>query len=255
MPKYTHFLSAVFLVLLSFSSYADKQKIVVGISHYYPPFILDANPNEPLGFDVAFVSMLCSRLNLACQFKVYYFDDLINAVLKNEVSLATGAVTITSRRSTEVLFSTPYLPSQARFLGFGKSDLPSQGVTSFEALTPYLAGKKIGLTKGTVYAQKLNSVIGSKATFKVFRDFQGGIAALNQEKIDLFLTDALSSAYWEMKGPKDFHFYGPAFSVGDGYGVMIGPKAANLQEKINQEILKMQADGSFLALYNEYFSL
>jgi ABC-type amino acid transport substrate-binding protein len=243
------------MVLLSTNLWAENRKILIGTSHYFPPFIMNTNLEQPSGFDITFVTTLCVRLKLDCSFKVYFFRDLMAAVEKNEVDLVVGAVTITSLREKEVLFSTPYLPSFARFLSHKKEKLTVKNIESMKAFLPHLEGKTVGVTGGTMYERELRAVSNSKVTIKVFKDYQSGVQALNSGSIHLFLTDDLSGTYWAMKVPNELYVYGPAIPVGDGYGLIIGEKAMDLRDQIDEEILKMESDGTFLNIYNTYFAI
>ncbi|HAT9019967.1 TPA: transporter substrate-binding domain-containing protein, partial [Legionella pneumophila subsp. pneumophila] len=46
---------------------------------------------------------------------------------------------------------------------------------------------------------------------------------------------------------------GKKISIGEGYSIMANPDQFVLIKKINKILLEMEADGTYLRLYSEYF--
>nr|WP_232002752.1 transporter substrate-binding domain-containing protein [Legionella sainthelensi] len=76
---------------------------------------------------------------------------------------------------------------------------------------------------------------------------------LVQHKIDVIaLNNAialtlLSNNYYDIK------FVGSSVSMGDGYGIIALPDKEALIKKINEAILSIEKDGSYISIYQKYY--
>ncbi|AUH72715.1 hypothetical protein CAB17_12140 [Legionella sainthelensi] len=79
------------------------------------------------------------------------------------------------------------------------------------------------------------------------------ISDLVQHKIDVIaLNNAialtlLSNNYYDIK------FVGSSVSMGDGYGIIALPDKEALIKKINEAILSIEKDGSYISIYQKYY--
>jgi ABC-type amino acid transport substrate-binding protein len=46
---------------------------------------------------------------------------------------------------------------------------------------------------------------------------------------------------------------GPKFQIGEGYGVVTQLERADLIQRVNQALLSMEDDGTYLTIYQHYF--
>ncbi|WP_019215763.1 type 2 periplasmic-binding domain-containing protein [Legionella tunisiensis] len=80
------------------------------------------------------------------------------------------------------------------------------------------------------------------------------IAALNQSDTDAIFLDSLSMKYWRQTSDGILINVGKPMRVGEGFAIMALPQNADLIESINQQLLKIEKDGSYIRLYNNYLT-
>ncbi|HAU2068628.1 TPA: transporter substrate-binding domain-containing protein, partial [Legionella pneumophila] len=62
-----------------------------------------------------------------------------------------------------------------------------------------------------------------------------------------------AAKYWMASEPYAYKLIGKKISIGEGYSIMANPDQFVLIKKINKILLEMEADGTYLRLYSEYF--
>ena len=76
--------------------------------------------------------------------------------------------------------------------------------------------------------------------------------------MDALLLPDISEKYWIANSNyemRDFDFISKPIPLGDGFGIMANLDEGDLIKEINQILLKMQADGTYVRIYNLYFGL
>ncbi|HAT9096552.1 TPA: transporter substrate-binding domain-containing protein, partial [Legionella pneumophila subsp. pneumophila] len=122
-----------------------------------------------------------------------------------------------------------------------------------------LHGKKIGVRKGTPYArQVLSENRNNQVIF--YELIQDMLLGLSNNQVDASLMDYEAAKYWMASEPyaykligKKYKLIGKKISIGEGYSIMANPDQFVLIKKINKILLEMEADGTYLRLYSEYF--
>jgi arginine transport system substrate-binding protein len=76
---------------------------------------------------------------------------------------------------------------------------------------------------------------------------------LQNNEIDAFILDYESAKYWIATNPGIYKLIGSKKPVGEGYAVMTNLGNSELINRINQVILQMEDDGTFIHLYSTYF--
>ena len=142
-------------------SYAVNPPLRVAVSHFMPPFVIQGANQQFYGFDIAMMGFICARLERHCQFYPMSFDKLLDAVINKKADVAVSSITITADRAELVNFSTPYLPSRSRFVA--TTELASAKYTP-----TLLDNKKIGVQKGTIFANQIKSINIKNPTITYF---------------------------------------------------------------------------------------
>jgi arginine transport system substrate-binding protein len=65
--------------------------------------------------------------------------------------------------------------------------------------------------------------------------------------------DSEAAKNWSSNNTDIYKLIGSPVSVGVGYGIMANPSQTKLIGDINQALLAMEADGTYLKIYSRYF--
>lgn len=228
--------------LLFTSSYS--QTLTVGSSKFNPPFETWASEsNVRYGFDFDFMTEICKRLKVHCEFKPYLFDDLFEALKQGEVHVVISSIIITESRKEKFLFSLPYLASNSQYLTNASSKLNE---------ADDLYGKRIGVRIGTAYGELVESQ-NRKNKIVYYDELEDMFLGLQNNEIDACIIDYESAKYWIAITPGIYKLIGGKIPIGDGYAIISNKGQEQLIDEINRIILEMETDGTFLRIYSQYF--
>lgn len=237
--------SFVLFILCISSVFCYSKTLTIGSSKFNPPFETWASQESTYyGYDIDLMMEICKRLNVACKFKAYTFNDLFAATKSNEVDLVISSVIITKTRQKQFLFSIPYLESYSQYI---------TSADNASINTPDdLYGKKIGVRKGTPYGNQVRADFRNN-TIVVYPLINDMFVGLQNKEIDAFVLDYESAKYWIATNPGIYKLIGNKIPIGEGYAVMTHLENTELINRINQIILQMEDDGTFIHLYSKYF--
>lgn len=240
MKKYALFLMLLFLTP---STYAEK--LLIGSSPMNPPFGSIADKKEQFfGFDISIMSEICDRMNKTCQFVPIPFNDLFPLIQSGKLDVAISAIIMTPDRQKKFLFSLPYLASSARFLTLKGSPIR----------TPQdIPGKIIGVREGTPFLELVKTLYGDRVSIKLYPLVSNLLEALSHHAVDLVILDAHAAIFWKDNSPDQYQIIGAPLPLGDGYAIMTKQGREALIQQINQALLAMENDGTYLKIYDTYF--
>ena len=172
------------------------------------------------------------------------FKGLFDSVLNDSVDLGIGGITITPEREDRYVFSLPYLKSTASYMTrYGEA------IHTIDDIR----GKTIGVAEGTIFQSMAAYQFGSSVTIKTFDTLSQMLIALANRNIDVVLLDGANAVYWEANSNNLYQTVGKPINTGLGYGFIANKNAQEVVLKINQALLSMESDGSYLKIYNTYF--
>ncbi len=218
--------------------------ITIGTSSYDPPFEMIANKTgDFVGFEVDLMNAICKRLNETCHYKALTFEQILSETQAGSIDLAISGISITLDRQKVYLFSLPYLVSDAQLLA--NSDV------SINTLND-IAGKRIGVEAGTVF-RALATEQFKNTTIVEYTTQNDLFQALANKNVDLIVLDKFSAQYWVDNNQGLFKTVEKSIPVGVGYGIMANKSQTALISRINQVLIAMENDGTYLTLYQRYF--
>ncbi|MBA3537403.1 MAG: transporter substrate-binding domain-containing protein [Tatlockia sp.] len=233
--------------LLYFSIHASPlyASIKIGTEFFFPPFVM--SPTN--GFDIGLMQTLCQRLEENCQFVYMNFHELFQALDKGQIDLAVGGIAITLSRLDKYIFSLPYKDSQGQFLILAQSNIKS---------IADLNGEKVGVIKeeeedGGLARQYLVQNYNKNFNIIKYNNMEDLIAALSSGDIPAAFLHRSTNVYWMQHSANKFRTLGGKIVIGEGFGIMALPKNAALIQHLNQLIIGMEKDNSYLTLYKTYF--
>ncbi|KTD33396.1 arginine-binding periplasmic protein [Legionella nautarum] len=242
--KLKTWLLALFFCFL-FNSSALYANIKVGTVFFYPPFVMSTGD----GFDIDLMRAICQRIKETCDIVPMDYTNLFTSLNEGKIDLAIAGISISQNRGTKYLFSLPYMLSKGQFL-----TLKSYDFTSINDLT----GKKVGVIKGEQDGGVVDAYLiqnyGNQFQTIPYNDIEDLITSLSDGDVAAAFIHRSSANYWKQNGGGQFALLGGSVSLGQGIGIMALPSQADLIARINQQLQAMEKDGSYLNLYNIYFT-
>lgn len=233
----------LWLSLISFNAYSAS-KITIATVDYNPPFeIQSANIGEFWGFEIALMKEICKRIHQECEFKSSLFLDVGRMVDEGKADLAIASIVITPERRKKFLFSEPYKSSYLQYV-IKKNN---------KMRTIYaLHGKKVAVYFNSPSRAFVLKQFNHQIQLTAFSNSMNMLNALTKNDVDALITNQSQALYW-IANSKTYRLLGPKFPVGEGYGIMAKLGRNDLINKVNQALLDMENDGTYLKIYSRSF--
>ncbi len=216
----------------------DTGVLVVGIDIPYGVMeFYDVN-GKAAGIDIDIAKQFARSLGVELKIKTMPFDSLFKAIKENSVDIVASAVTITAKRQKNLLFSVPYLDAGMSLAVREDNDTIKTHAN--------LAGKKVGVLKGTVgedLAKKSalfrQSIVSSyEKNEHRMRDLQDAVidAAIvhflvTEEKTIKLVGDPLSQSF---------------------YGIVTNLDNTQLMAELNKILRDMKRNGTLISIRKKY---
>src|SRR6185312_12453588 len=157
-----------------------------------PPFNFIDKDGHVAGFDVDIARALCTAMKTRCEIVTQNWDAII------------PSLSITPQRSQQIAFTDPYYDTPTRFI--------APKAEHVEISVAGLAGKRVGVQRGTVQEKLLRSKF-YQAVPVLYDSPEAALQDLIAGNIDLLLGNSVSLAqsFLSTDRGKDYAFAGPAF--------------------------------------------
>jgi ABC-type amino acid transport substrate-binding protein len=235
----------IILFFVCYSSFTAAETLKVGVHAFTPPLSMAANQKGSFdGFSVEFMATICKRIKATCVFKPVIFPEIFEALKSQQIDLAISNITITKAREKLWLFSLPYLASPAQFVVLSGSKINTIN---------QLYGKKIGVQKDSDFIPFLKGIFGQSVKLVVYPQISQELSGLTKNEVDAVMTDGQIAGYWISNNEKLFRLLAKPIPLGPGYGIMTLKSNQALILRINNVIREIEADGTYLKIYDTYF--
>lgn len=214
----------------------------VGVLDFDPPYVY--SPSQ--GFDIDLTKAICTRLKTQCHLIPMNYHQFFTALTNGQIDFAIGAIFINN--DPQYLFSLPYIVGLGQFMA-----LKSSPIQTVNDLKNKITGVLEGNPSGSAFVDFLNKKYPGQFQIKDFGSVNDLVTALSNHEIAAAYLRHSSVRYWTQSDTGLFKPLGPVDTVGEGMGVMSIPQNSALIQQINVILKQMEADGSYLALYNMYF--
>lgn len=221
----------------------DKLVVQVGTSPTYPPFESEEK-GELVGFDIALIEKIAEVEGFEVEFSNMQFDGLIPALKSGQLDVVVGAVSITDKRMESVDFSNAYYESGLSILA-----KPDSGITGFDDLK----GKLIGVQKGTSSYNYMVANGIEDQDIKQYADISTAYNTLENGGVDAILYDNPSNINYLNEQDTDAEIIGDILA-GEFYGIAVNPDKKELLDKINDGLAKIQENGTYEQLFDDYLN-
>ncbi|KTD24194.1 MULTISPECIES: transporter substrate-binding domain-containing protein [Legionella] len=234
------------LLTLLVCSPVSAEIIRIGTLPYDPPFEIQADKQGHFwGFDVDIMTEICHRITADCRFIPLTFTKIFTELVAGNIDLGLGAISITETREETFLFSLPYLASNGQYVTTTVS--PINNIADIQE-------KRVGSVQGTLFKALILERFNDLVQIIEYPTISATFHALSTRKVDVVITDEETAKHWVATSSTLFKLVGKSIPVGIGYGIMANKKSPGLIKRINKALLEMENDGTYLKIYNRYFS-
>lgn len=215
-----------------------------------PPFNFIDKDGHVAGFDVDIARALCTAMKTRCEIVTQNWDAIIPGLQAGEYDAIISSLSITPQRSQQIAFTDPYYDTPTRFI--------APKVPHVEVSVAGLAGKRVGVQRGTVQEKLLRSKF-YQAVPVIYDNQEAALQDLLAGNIDLVLGNSVSLAqsFLNTDRGKDYEFAGPAFTdpdiLGVGAGIAVRKDEVALLDAFNRALRQIRADGTFKQINDKYF--
>lgn len=230
----------LFMMILSTLSFAAK-KLYVGTNAEFKPYEY-LEGDKITGFDIDFMDAIGKEIGYEVHWVNMGFDGLLPALQMNKVDAVIAGMSQTPERQKAVDFSMPYM--------FTKSEhyvIVNENSSIFKK--EELKDKKVGVQIGTIQEEFTIALGGIP---QIYNAWTGALMDLQQDKISaVIIADVSGNAYLEnMKGLKKVDI---VVDSQPGASIAFRKGETDLVKAVNEAILKLRDDGSYLQLLEKYF--
>jgi len=229
---------------------SDARPLIIGTAPENPPLSFQADKNHFYGFEVDLMNDICKRIHLSCIYKPVESSDVLSELANGKIDIAIAALILPSKPTNGLAFSLPYLQTGGQFMTLASSLIS----------TPLnLKNKKVGVRRGTLtggdlYKKLVMEIYDNQVTVIEYLSMDALMAALSNKEIDAVFSNELPIMYWYHNHQKIYKLIGSNIPLNNSYAIMSNKKNIPLIEKINHGLLDTIADGTYLKIYNRYFS-
>ena len=218
----------------------------------FPPFHYYDEEGVLTGFNVDIARAICLELSTACDIQVRNWPELLPALRRGETDALAASHAITPQLLREFDVTDRYYYTPARFVG--RRDGPA-----LQATPEGLEGRRIGVLKGSPHEAYARTFFPNSAIVPFESAELAWDAVRTGGGVDVAFGDGVALTFWingtlsrgccEFKGGP---YYEPKY-FGDGVGIVVPKKDAQLKSLINQALSKLRASGRYDELLLKYF--
>jgi len=223
-----------------------RGKLIVGVSDTTPPFSF-RRPGDKVvtGYDIDLVLLVAKRLGLAGVETVSLISaDRIPMLQSGQVDMVATSMTRTRAREREIDFSYIYFVTPHAVIVKKAGGLIS---------VRQLAHHKVSSARSSTAGEDLHEVV-PEADVVYVDDYAKAFAALKEDKVDAFTTDAtvLRAIVRQDGVPDDYRFL-PDFTKSRNVGFALKKDEPRLKDAINRALLDIEKSGEAAHVFETWF--
>ncbi|MBO7677024.1 MAG: transporter substrate-binding domain-containing protein, partial [Erysipelotrichaceae bacterium] len=203
-----------------------------------------------VGYDIDVVVRFCREKGYGLEIVDMDFTARIPSVEAGKCDFTTG-MNVTPERQEQVLFSEPD-GYGGIVLAIRKADLENRGGNSSYKSIDDLAGKRIGVTTGSIHDQLVSDRLPS-AQIMYFSGLTDLPVALKASQIDAFVCPRSAAIFMRYEDDRLAWLDEHLKDAGLAFAFPKSEEGKILNEKISEYIRKMKADGSLEELRDKWF--
>ena len=233
---------------------AKSGEFVIGYRPDASPLSYENSAGEPSGYSVdlcrriaAAVKAHLGKNDIQTKFVPVSSSERLSAVESGKIDIECGSTTITMDRQQQVDFTLATFVTGGSVMSLSESGV--KGISD-------LAGKKVGVVKGTTTVGQLNSYLTQNlidAEVVIVSDRKEGMNRLNKGDIDAFASDqiVLIGMVIEALYPKKYSLMNETFSY-EPYGLVVRRDDADFRLVANKALSQLYRSGQHIQIYNKW---
>lgn len=231
----------------------DGEVIRIGVDAAYKPFMWRDEDGEIVGWEIELAKAFCDQLEAKCTFDHRSFDTLIPALNAEKIDAIVASMYIKKERQKKVQFTDPYYFIPGAFVA--PKDM------NIEISKDGLAGKIIGVQRGTLEARYVQNKFSDVARIKLYDNQEQIYLDANARRIDVMLAQklVLKRAFLDTPDGKTWEFVGPPVDdpeiYGEGAAVAVRKNDDALRRKLDEAIDSVLANGTYEAIRKKWFDI
>lgn len=220
----------------------DSGKIKIGVNSAAPPFSIIDTSGSVRGYDVDTGDKIAKFLGVEAEYSAYSTAARIPALESGKVDIVIATLTPTPARAKQVMFTIPYVTFGSSIIAASDADINSLSD---------LAGKKIGVARGTPQETKLTDEAADGMTLSRFDDDAITMQALIAGQVDaIAVPDTIFAEYGKANPDNSF---GYKFQLQSFFmSIAVRKDAFELQQWLNTTISFMKVTGDLDAISTKW---
>ncbi len=154
----------------------------------FPPFVYRTGRGRLTGYAMGVANALCAEARVKCDFIEVPWDRLPGALRNGVGDVILAGPRLTAENAEAMDFTRPYLRALGAFA------VRRKGLIR-EATGRAMAGRRIGVVKGTVHAAWLRRNFGQSRIHQ-YGDFRKAAEALRTGRVDALFGDWIQLGFW-----------------------------------------------------------
>jgi polar amino acid transport system substrate-binding protein len=216
--------------------------IAAGALSENPPFAFAAANGKPQGFAIDLAEEVAKRLRVRIEYQSTTIQGLLTGLAAGKYDIGAGGVGATAERKQAVDFIKPYY--------WGFTAVVTRTTSTATSIADF-NGKRIGVTTGAVQEAFLTNKMPKALPVK-FQDPHAGIAQLLAGTIDGFVVGGADAEEYLAQEKTLKIAVSEESTQGTAFPVKKGNTA--LVNALDTKIDEMIADGTFIKLYQKWFT-
>lgn len=232
------------------SDLREEGTMVVGLDDTFAPMGYTDQNGDIVGFDVDLAKEVANRLGVDVTFQPIDWSMKEMELNSGNIDLIWNGYSITEEREEKVNFTTPYLENNQVIVVMNdsaiqnKADLANKVVSLQKESSAYSAVMK---DQAFVSTLKNQEVIQYNSNNEAFTDLEIG-------RSDAIVVDEVLARYYiKLKGASNYRILEDDFGS-EEYGVGVRKTSVELLDAVNQTLNEMKNDGTYQAIYDEWFA-
>ncbi|WP_045743628.1 transporter substrate-binding domain-containing protein [Actinoplanes rectilineatus] len=213
----------------------------------YAPFQSKDTSGKVVGFDVALIDLVATRLSVTQEIVDTPFEGIKSGSDLNagKCDVAAAGMTITDERKKVLDFADPYFDATQAL-----AVVPGKEVKTLEEL----AGKRVGTQGGTTGEDYVKGQVAEKKldiTVVSYKDLAALQQALTTNQVDAAVNDL---PVWNeyIKANPGKVAVATGFDTGEQYGFAVKKGNTELLKAINEALTAARSDGTYDKIYAEW---
>jgi polar amino acid transport system substrate-binding protein len=227
---------------------AKESGFIVGLDDTFAPMGFRDDNNEVVGFDIDLAKEVCERLGFEITFQPVDWEMKETELSQGNIDVIWNGLTITEERSKKMLFSDPYMDNTQMITVIAGSDINT---------IADLVGKTIAVQKDSSALEAVNNneTVRSNNTIVEYDTNIECIMDLEVERVDAIVVDEVLGRYvMAQRGQEQYKVLEENLQE-EQYGVAFRLSDTELETAVNDTLNKMKEDGTFDAIYANWFSV